>query len=56
MRKKMPVGVEDFEKLITDDYYYVDKTRFIKELLDKLNKLEKERVKYTKAILFFHFV
>ncbi len=35
MRKPMPVGVEDFEKLITEEYYYVDKTLFIKEILDQ---------------------
>ncbi|MDO4340609.1 MAG: AAA family ATPase [Eubacteriales bacterium] len=34
MRKAMPIGVDDFEKMITSDYYYVDKTMFIKELLD----------------------
>lgn len=31
----LPIGVDDFEKLITNDYYYVDKTLLIKELLDK---------------------
>jgi len=25
-RKPMPVGIEDFEAMIVDDYYYVDKT------------------------------
>lgn len=33
--KPLPVGVDDFEKLITRNYYFVDKTLFIKELLDK---------------------
>ncbi|MDR1322651.1 MAG: ATP-binding protein [Gracilibacteraceae bacterium] len=32
--KMLPIGIEDFEKLIRSGYYYVDKTRFIKELLD----------------------
>ena len=31
----LPVGVEDFEKFYTEEYYYVDKTLFIKELLDQ---------------------
>ena len=31
----LPIGVEDFGKFYTDEYYYVDKTLFIKELLDK---------------------
>lgn len=33
--KPLPVGVDDFEKLITSGYYFVDKTMFIRELLDK---------------------
>ena len=32
--KPLPVGIDDFEKIITGDYFYVDKTLFIKELLD----------------------
>lgn len=35
MMKPLPVGVDDFEKIITKGYYYVDKTLFIKELIDK---------------------
>ena len=35
MKKPLPIGVDDFKKLITSGYYYVDKTLFIKELLDK---------------------
>lgn len=35
MKKPLPVGVDDFEKLIRNGYCYVDKTLFIKELLDK---------------------
>lgn len=33
--KPLPIGVDDFEKLITKKYYNVDKTLFIKELLEK---------------------
>lgn len=32
-RKKLPIGIEMFCKIRTEDYYYVDKTNFIKELL-----------------------
>ena len=39
MRKAMPIGVDDFEDLITSGYYYVDKTMFIKELLDLQGKV-----------------
>ena len=31
--KKLPIGIDGFEKIRTNDFYYVDKTMFIKELL-----------------------
>ena len=31
--KKLPIGVENFEKLIQEDFYYVDKTELITDLL-----------------------
>lgn len=34
MRKKLPVGIEDFEKLRTENFYYVDKTSMIRDLLN----------------------
>ena len=34
MRKKLPIGIDGFEKLRTNDFYYIDKTMFIKELLE----------------------
>lgn len=33
-KKKLPIGIENFEKLQTEEFYYVDKTGLIKELLD----------------------
>ena len=30
----LPIGIDNFEKLIQGKYYYVDKTLFIKELID----------------------
>ena len=33
VRKKLPIGIDGFEKIRTNDFYYVDKTLFIKELL-----------------------
>lgn len=33
-KKPLPVGIDDPEKMITRNYYYVDKTNFIKTLLD----------------------
>ncbi len=32
---KIPVGIESFEKIRNTDCYYIDKTMFIEELLDK---------------------
>ena len=34
MKKKLPVGMSSFKKIIEDDYYYVDKSLFIKEIMD----------------------
>ena len=33
MKKKLPIGIDGFEKIMTNDFYYADKTLFIKELL-----------------------
>ncbi len=33
-KKPLPIGVDNFEKVIKDGYCYIDKTMFIKELLD----------------------
>ena len=34
MKKPLPIGVDNFEKIVKDGYYYVDKTMLIKGLLD----------------------
>ena len=34
MKKPLPIGVDNFERMITDGYYYIDKTMLIKELAD----------------------
>lgn len=33
-RKPLPVGVDDFGKLVTRGYYFIDKTNFIRDLID----------------------
>lgn len=33
--KPLPIGIDNFEKLITRGYYFIDKTMLIKELLDR---------------------
>lgn len=37
--RPLPVGIDDFEKVISGNYYYVDKTWMIKELLDKKSEV-----------------
>ena len=32
-KKKLGLGVEDFKEIISFDYYYIDKTKFIEEIL-----------------------
>ena len=34
-RKKLPIGIDNFEKIRKDDFYYVDKTKLIEQLLEK---------------------
>ena len=31
--KRLAIGVDDFKKIIKEDCYYIDKTKFIEELL-----------------------
>ena len=33
-RIKLPYGISNFERMIRDGYYYVDKTRYIKYIED----------------------
>ena len=37
--KKLPVGIENFEEIRTEDFYYVDKTGLISNLLDNWSKV-----------------
>ena len=39
MKKKLPVGIENFREFFTEDFYYVDKTMFIKDLLQNWGKV-----------------
>ena len=33
IKKKLPIGIESFEKIRIEDFYYIDKTGLIKALL-----------------------
>lgn len=39
MKKKLPIGIEDFEEILTEGFYYVDKTGMIRDLLHNWNLL-----------------
>lgn len=39
MLKKLPVGIEFFEEFFEEDFYYVDKTMFLAELLQNWSKV-----------------
>ena len=39
MKRALPVGVDNFEDIIRNEYCYIDKTMFIKELLDLKGKV-----------------
>ena len=36
--KKLPVGIENFAEIRKEDFYYVDKTKLIEQLLDRWGK------------------
>lgn len=45
-KKRLPIGIESFEEIRTDEYYYVDKSAFIRDLLrrrDKVNLFTRPR-------------
>ena len=37
--RKLPIGIEDFEEIRSENFYYVDKTKLIEQLLDKWGKV-----------------
>lgn len=39
MRKKLPVGIENFEDIRTEGFYYIDKTSMIRDLLQSWGKI-----------------
>lgn len=38
-KKKLPIGIEDFQEIRTEGFYYVDKTEMIQELLENWAKV-----------------
>lgn len=37
--RPLPIGIDSFREIIEQGYYYIDKTAFIKELLDMKEKV-----------------
>ena len=39
MKREIPVGIDDFKEIINGNYFFVDKTLLIKELIDDGSKV-----------------
>ena len=37
--QKLPIGIENFEKLRQDDFYYIDKTGLIREIIQNWSEV-----------------
>ncbi|MCM1212885.1 MAG: ATP-binding protein [Blautia sp.] len=35
-KRKLPMGIEDFERILRDGFYYVDKTKMVRDLLENI--------------------
>ena len=46
--KKLPYGISNYEELVEDGYYYVDKTRYI----EKLENLPEKRIMFLRPRKF----
>ena len=46
--KKLPYGISNYEELIADNYYYVDKTKYI----EKLENLSEKRLMFLRPRKF----
>ena len=59
--KKIPIGIDDFKEIRTENYFYIDKTKLIEDILNdgalvKLLCCPKkfgENFKYVYAEIFF---
>lgn len=38
--KKIPIGIENFKEVIKNDYYYVDKTKLIEDIVNDGTKVK----------------
>ena len=42
-KKKLPVGIDSFEKLRREDFYYIDKTTLIRDLLNNWGEVNLQK-------------
>lgn len=38
-QKRLPIGISDYKQLIEDDYYFVDKTNLIRQIIEEGSKI-----------------
>ena len=36
---KLPVGIEDFKEIRQEEFYYIDKTKLLEQLIEKWGKV-----------------
>lgn len=51
--KRVPVGVEDFKRVVDEDYYYVDKSMFIKEVMQEVGTMSRFRTHLIDTFFLF---
>ena len=39
MKNQLPIGISDFQEVMEEDLYFVDKSLFIKEIIDDKSKI-----------------
>lgn len=47
--KSLPIGIENFKEMIDHDYYYIDKTDFIKDVWKEKVSLYTRPRRFTKG-------
>lgn len=54
-KKKLPVGIDNFEKIIKNNFYYVDKTEMIHSLIQNCAYCEAKRPDLRSKTVAFRF-
>ena len=45
---KLPIGIDNFEKIRKENFYYVDKTKLIEQLLERWGEVKRSRRPYVR--------